>query len=254
VARSALPFHGLCDTLCTMPTADSREYDLVASEYYSDSHQTCRNFDCATKAALKQRPIELADRGLTLELGAGRGRANEFLGVSSERIVQTDASLAMLALRDREPSLMRLCCDGRNTPFVSEQFSIVCAFLYDAFSGEEVLTEVHRVLVSGGTFVGTLPESRWGHTLRHELGLAPDETRFRLRDGRIATVSSLLWDDDQVAAHAKAAGFREIHIEHARIVLDVAAGPISRDVSSVAARLNVPIDTLDLVQIIKLRK
>ena len=79
-------------------------YDEIASEYYDSKHITSRNFDRATLAALAESPVPVPN-GLVLEIGAGRGRATEFLRVDASRIVQLDNSDAMFALEGRRSSV-----------------------------------------------------------------------------------------------------------------------------------------------------
>jgi hypothetical protein len=87
----------------------SNAYADLAQEYYDPFHKTCRNFDAATKSALARKTFALPDAGLILEVGCGRGRCQEFLGVDKNRVVQLDSS--------RE---MRICRARVNLQFISK--------------------------------------------------------------------------------------------------------------------------------------
>src|SRR5712671_4605883 len=122
----------------------STPYDNLASEYYDPYHKTCRNFDATTVDALGGRQL-LPQHGLILEVGCGRGRCSEFLQAPRERIVQLDASQAMLEIPDREPCLLRLHADATNIPTVAGEFTGVVGFLVDPFIGLDFLREAFRV-------------------------------------------------------------------------------------------------------------
>src|SRR5437764_10900298 len=98
-------------TLEKNPDMPNSGYDRIASEYYDQGHQTSRNFDVATVRALAREPF-VRSPGLVLEVGAGRGRASEFLRIDPGQVVQLDSSEPMLELQPREPSLLRVHADA----------------------------------------------------------------------------------------------------------------------------------------------
>src|SRR4051812_25894381 len=108
-------------------------YDSIAREYYSDGHVTSRNFDSTTHSALKEMPFAFPTHGLVLDLGAGRGRVKEYLGVPPSRTVQLDNSDSMLGLPEREDCLLKVLADACSIPLASQQFSTVTGFLIDPF-------------------------------------------------------------------------------------------------------------------------
>src|SRR2546422_135622 len=118
--------------LATMRVSTS-SYEPLAAEYYEDRHITSRNFDAATLAFLRLYPPTLPDKGLVLELGAGRGGSARYLGVRSERIVQCDISPSMLRVIPREACLGRVQADALHLPIRSASVAIVAAFLYDPY-------------------------------------------------------------------------------------------------------------------------
>ena len=154
-------------------------YDIIANEYYDVGHVTSRNFDHTTTAALTHDPFP-CDAGLMLELGAGRGRATEFLGVDKTRLIQLDSSEAMFALPNREPCGLKILSDACRIPLVSQQFAFVVGFLVDPFMGLDCLGEAFRMLKDGGRLLLTAPTKRWGDALRSKLKIDPMTTRFKI--------------------------------------------------------------------------
>jgi hypothetical protein len=86
-------------------------YDRIAPKYYDTGHVTSRNFDSAIRTGLVGHPFKVPPDGLVLELGAGRGRAGEFLRIPLSRIVQLDNSEVMLSLENREAALSESMLD-----------------------------------------------------------------------------------------------------------------------------------------------
>lgn len=154
-------------------------YDGIAEEYYQPGHRTSRNFDEATTALLSRLRITVRD-GSVLEVGAGRGRALEFLDVDPSRVVQLDNSEAMLQLQPRERSLLRVHADACQIPLIGQQFSAVVGFLVDPFMGLDFLAEAYRMLVVGGLLLLTVPTRVWGKPLRDQLGIDVMTTRFKV--------------------------------------------------------------------------
>ena len=120
----------------------------------------------ATKAALTSHPVPVPGKGLILEVGCGRGRCNEFLSISADRIVQLDSSCKMLALKDRESCLLQVYADATSVPLFDEQFTAVVGFLIDPFIGLGFFTEALRLLVPNGLLLATTPAAEWGLSLR----------------------------------------------------------------------------------------
>lgn len=194
-------------------TMQPSAYDVIASEYYDTGHITSRNFDHATQLALRDHPFHVPDTGLVLELGAGRGRATEFLNLPAARIVQLDASAEMLTLPTREPSLLRVLADAQCIPLMSAQFAAVVGFLVDPFIGPRSVAEAHRMLVPGGRLLMTTPTQAWGTALRRKLNIDVTTTRFRLLGTEQTVVlPSLLHSPDELTSMLTSAGFRDISV------------------------------------------
>jgi SAM-dependent methyltransferase len=223
-------------------------YDALADEYYDASHQTSRNFDVTSKAALKTFCSLIPADGQVLEVGAGRGRCREFLDIDSGvRVIQLDSSSRMLAISPREPALLRVVHEAELLPFMSGAFSCVTAFLCDPFLGLNFLAEAHRVLSKDGLLVATTPAYEWGAPLRKELKLELNQTRFITRDGAERHVPSVLVSRDQIRAMLARVGFvtSTIRVEAHR--LPQGTHPVSPDVQKPAACLQVDPFELDVL-------
>ena len=78
--------------------------------------------------ALAKHPV-IPKEGLVLEVGCGRGRCKEFLGIDAFRIVQLDSSRQMLGIEERESCYLRVHADAASVPLFDEQFALVVGFL-----------------------------------------------------------------------------------------------------------------------------
>ena len=227
-------------------------YDQIATEYYDPRHITSRNFDTATQGALKDNPFVLPNGvdDLVLEIGAGRGRANEFLGLASKRVVQLDNSRPMLELPQREPCLLQLFANACDIPLVSQQFLGVVGFLVDPFIGLNCLAEAYRMLKDGGRILLTTPTREWGFDLRQRLGIDPMMTHFK----KIATeetvlLPSLLHSKEQLNTMLIHTGFRDVEIYD--YCLPAGERPVSADIESVAQSRGINVYKLPVIHTIR---
>lgn len=224
-------------------------YDQIASEYYDERHITSRNFDRASQKALVDQRF-IAPEALVLELGAGRGRTTEFLGIPPMRIVQLDNSERMLELEHREPCLLRLHADACRIPLASRQFQAVTGFLVDPFFGLDSLAEARRMLVDGGRLLLTMPTKVWGEPLRKRLKIDVMTTRFKVIGHEdIVMLPSLLYSKAQIHEMLYMTGFRSIEITDHRLPRSEAT--ISEDITSVCEELNVDQFELPIIHVIR---
>ena len=227
-------------------------YERIASEYYDDRHKTSRNFDRATRSALANQN-SIAPEGMLLEVGAGRGRSGEFLGISSSRVVQLDNSPAMLSLTHREPCLLRLCADACNIPLVSSQFHAIAGFLVDPFFGLDSLAEAYRMLVDDGRLLLTLPTRQWGEPLRQRLNIGVMTTRFKtIHSEEIVVLPSLLHSRQRIEEMLQITGFRSI------VIRDICLPPdetnISSDITSVCSEMQISPYELPIIHLIEAQR
>ncbi len=215
-----------------------KPYDRIASEYYTEARRTTRNFDAATRPALDALSQEIP-HGLVLEVGAGAGRAQEYLGVEPERVVQLDSSPAMLSLEEREPALVRVCHEAEELPFPACEFAAVVGFLCDPFLGLSFLSEAFRVLKPGGRLLCTTPAFGWGSALREELQLDLMTTRFILESDEVLEVPSHLFELSQLEEMLLVAGFTKGAIESLEMAVPQSVAELSPDITRPAVSLGV---------------
>lgn len=224
-------------------------YDAIADEYYDERHITCRNFDNTTKSSLVGNLFPVPD-GKLLEIGAGRGRAGEFLGVDHSRIVQLDNSQPMFDLDDREECSLKVLADACDIPLASGQFTSVVGFLIDPFMGLDCLAEAHRMLMPNGRILFTLPTHQWGTVLRTRLGIDEMTTRFNVLDTeKTVVLPSILHPPARITEMLQLVGFRDIEIlDHA---LPDGEQPVSPDITSVCESLKVQVSDLPVIHTVR---
>jgi SAM-dependent methyltransferase len=222
-------------------------YGVLASEYYLPIHKTSRNFDATTLHALAQRKPRLED-GLVLEVGCGRGRVGEFLGIAPSRVVQLDLSREMLSLDDRERCALRLQADATNIPLFDSQFAAVVGFLSDAFLGLSFFFEANRMLNRGGGLVLTTPSHEWGEALRGNEEPKRSEARFKTNANQDVIVPSTLFPASRLEEMLKHSGFEQIAIT--RHCLPAGVHPISPDIELAARSTGVEIHELPILYLI----
>jgi SAM-dependent methyltransferase len=224
-------------------------YDVIAGEYYDPRHITSRNFDRTTAFALKERKLD-SRVGLILEIGAGRGRSGEFLGVTPNRVVQLDSSEEMLNLPDREPCLLKIHADACAIPLASGQFAAVVGFLADPFFGLDSLAEARRVLDDGGELLITLPTYQWGEPLRRRLGIDVLTTRFKvIGEETVVRLPSVLHPKERIMEMLSVVGFKGIDITDA--ALPEGEKPVSDDITAVLTELRLKRHDLPLIHVVR---
>jgi SAM-dependent methyltransferase len=227
-------------------------YDALALEYYDEYHTTCRNFDVATRAALANHPVRMPETGLVLEVGCGRGRCTEFLGVPPGRVVQLDVSREMLALGDREPSLLRVHADATSIPLFDGQFAAVVGFLIDPFVGLCFFAEASRLLVEGGLLLATSPAAEWGHALRGHREPEASLARFITKRRDTVLVPSALITKPKLAEMLSYCGFQAISVTDHFLPSD--ADVISPDIQTVADRRAIDVHNLPILYLVHAAK
>ncbi len=224
-------------------------YDIIADEYYDVRHITSRNFDQTTAYALKNWKLARHD-GLILEVGAGRGRSSEFLGLAGERVIQLDSSDKMLHLPNREACLLKVHADACAIPLSSQQFTAVVGFLADPFFGLDSLAEAWRMLIDGGELVVTLPTLQWGEPLRRRLAIDLMTTRFKIIGKEsVVKLPSILHSKQRIIDMLKLTKFRQISVID--VPLPARVPDVSKDITSVYDELKIKREDLPLIHVIR---
>ena len=157
----------------------------------------------------------------------------------------------MLEVDPREECLLRILHDSEDLPFIDESFSCVTAFLCDPFIGLNFLHEAHRVLVSGGKFIATTPSFEWGMTLRNEIKISQQETRFLKKSGERVEVPSILVTRDKLFNMLEYTGFSKEMIKISNHCLNAYAGELSEDIAKPAKKLNMSPYELEILYLIE---
>lgn len=227
-------------------------YDALASEYYDSFHRTCRNFDETTVNALTDRPVTIPAEGLVLDVGCGRGRCIEFLGVDAQRIVQLDSSRKMLELQDRESCCVRMLADATDVPLLDDQFIAVVGFLIDPFIGLNFFSEAFRLLRVGGVFFASTPTSEWGLPLRNELAMEASSAQFLTKQNETVILPSTLIPTEKLGEMLAHTGFQDIQVtSHC---LPKTANQISPDIQCVAKQREIEVYELPIIHLVSANK
>ncbi len=227
-------------------------YDALACEYYDSFHKTCRNFDETTVNVLTDRPVMIPAEGHILDVGCGRGRCIEFLGVDAQRIVQLDSSRKMLELQDREPCCVRIHADATDMPLLDDQFIAVVGFLIDAFIGLNFFNEAFQLLRRGGVFFASTPTSEWGLPLRKGLTMEASSARFLTKQTQTVIVPSTLIRAEKLDEMLTHTGFQDIQVtSHC---LPRTANQISPDIQCVAEEREIEVYELPIIHLISAKK
>jgi SAM-dependent methyltransferase len=228
-------------------------YDTIAEEYYEATHKTSRNFDRSTAAATESLRDRVPADGLVLDIGAGRGRCNEYLGIDPKRVVQLDSSQRMLQVEPREIAALRIVHSADSLPFLDRQFSCLTSFLCDPFLGLNFLAEAHRVLEDRGLLIATTPAFEWGSALRAKLEIDLLSTRFITRHGKLV-VPSVLVPIRQLREMLKQAGFSEEKFSVTSHKLPRGTSPISEDILRPAKELGRDPHELEIIYLMVAEK
>ncbi len=231
-------------------------YDSIADEYYDRRHITSRNFDQATEYFWSGRPTVIPSSGLMIEIGAGKGRAQEYLHVKPNTLIQTDLSNRMLRIRPRESSLGIVQCNALALPFARRSIVAAFAFLFDPYNCQAFYGELGEILSDGGLFIGTLPDFHWGLQLRKARSIPNSKTRFRKfmseRVEEHVVLDSFLAENQQITDWLAKEGFAQVIILPG--YLPPYVSDISPDIDRPAKDLGISPYEMPIITIIQARK
>jgi SAM-dependent methyltransferase len=187
---------------------------------------------------------------MVLELGAGKGRAKEYLNVPSTELVQLDSSDEMFALKDREECVLKIVADACNIPLAPSQFSLVVGFLADPFFGLDCLNESYRMLCRGGSVFFTLPAYAWATRLRELINVDVMTTRFKkLKTDEVVVLPSLVHNPDKIREMLLLSSFKNIEVhEH---TLPKGHQPVSQDIVTPAEAMGIDVYELPVITTVR---
>jgi len=223
-------------------------WDNLAAEYYSEAHETSRNFDAIISYHLPKVAPKLCSIGLYLDLGGGRGRIQELYGDRDFQIVLGDFSVPMMKARhDQSKITFRVQMDAFNMPFKSRTFDGVFSLIGDSYALRKAFQEVFRVLKRDGFFLLTLPTKIWRQNLMSALSIKENETIFRLSNGTQVKVPSYLYSINGLKRILHSSGFRKVEVGEWKSIDIIERSSFSKHVIIAAENLRLVPEELPLI-------
>lgn len=219
-----------------------RGYDTIASEFTDDKRVTTHNFHTSSIPFFEYAVNNYIREGdKVLEIGPGQNWLSSNFHFPEIDYHSVDVSGNMMKHlgtnngRDIVGSI-------RNTFFPSGFFDIVIASLADPFFYPASLSEIYRIVKTGGRFIFTIPSSEWSSCIR-EKGNA-NKTKFLLSDRSYSEVFSFTYSLEELRNMLVDGGFQIVY--SAELTMDRSfEGEISPAISMAAQKKAV--DIYDLV-------
>lgn len=223
-------------------------WDTMATEYYSESHKTSRNFDMIIHNCVPRIVSKLPPNGLYLDLGGGKGRLNELYTETRLNVAVGDISVTMMKTRaDTAPSTFYIQMDAFRIPFKENTFDGVFSLLGDPYSLRKAFEEVFRILRPNGFFFMALPSKIWAENLRPFLGVGMNETVFKTVAGRTVKIPSFLYGSRDLQKILQSVGFRQVETGEWQSSRLIFREQFSKDVLTSAENLGMPPEELPLI-------
>ena len=161
-------------------------YSLLAEEYSSESHTTCRNFDFYCEQFFIEISEKLIKRGSNIiDVGTGNGAVIEFL-----RSVRNDLDISAL---DLSKNMIKACkIKLKNVNYINEsiffykskrKYDAVTASMADPFLLPETVCILKGLTEINGHIMLTLPAFEWAKAVRVKRN-SFDKARFRTSNGK----------------------------------------------------------------------
>jgi SAM-dependent methyltransferase len=190
-------------------------YTSLAAEYYDETqHPTCANFEELSRLFLEPQlttVIPKANQGV--ELGAGRSIVAPLwknLSQPTAQLVLVDNSPAMLEYSREWLSnrVTAIIADARETRLPDRSADIIVSSLGDPYNTPEFWFEIERLLSIDGICLFTTPSVEWARLFRPRG--ETEKAEFKLRDGSVMCVPSLVHSREDQQRLIESAGLRII--------------------------------------------
>ncbi len=195
-------------------------YDALAVEYDGVEHRTTRELERLSGLGLEASGLfgRLGPDPLMVEVGSGTGAlsreiaaakpggclllsdpAPRMLRRAEDAVAAADGVLAAIALRGPAVEIL--------DRLVSRPAAIL-AGLADPYLSESLVVALRRACAPQTLVFCSVPSRRWAEVERGQrLGIAPDQTRFRTREGDAVYSRSLCLDSKELVELFAAGGF-----------------------------------------------
>ena len=147
-----------------------------------------------------------------MDAGCGRSRLVETSQARDFELILIDLSLKMLKHSDGH-SGHSILGSAYRLPIADQTVDGLYSFLGDAFGTWEFFRESFRVLKSGGELFYVAPNYEWAVSLRNELGISCDTTRF-VSSGETISAPSFVFRGEALKSDLSKAGFSKVRFEH----------------------------------------
>jgi len=165
-------------------------YNRIARHYNEPSHETVRNFEVLVRDFLQRNMSTItaplrAGRGVSIDLGGGRGWVAKMMAEQGYDAVLADISDEMLACArsDYGDQLRYEHASAFDLPFESESAGLFTTNLCGAYLGPTALAEIERVLVPGGIHVITETPTEWVQATHPDRSMPDGKTWYKDGEG-----------------------------------------------------------------------
>lgn len=184
-------------------------YDIIADEFTEDKRVTTHNFHTSSIPFFEyaiSNYIRTGDK--VLEVGPGQNWLLSNFHFPEIDYYAIDVSRNMMSHLNTTCG-KRIVGSIRNTFFPSSSFDIVIASLADPFFYPASLSEICRILKTGGRLIFTIPSLEWSSCIRDKENA--NKTKFLLSNQACSEVFSFTYSLEELRKMLADAGFQIIY-------------------------------------------